>query len=75
MSNQSDTTIYALLDGIEGQIKAVRELLKNRVEQSTACQHPEMKTIETMGGVQGGFCGDCGAEFVLGVLEAEENNK
>ena len=75
MSNQSDAAVHALLDGIEGQIKAIRELLKNRVEQPKGCQHPEMKTIETMGGVQGAFCDDCGAEFVLGVLEAEENNK
>lgn len=73
MSNDSDSAIHALLDGIEGQIKAIRELMKNKVEASTQCTHPDLKTIETMGGVQGGFCGDCGAEFVMGVLEANEN--
>jgi hypothetical protein len=34
-----------------------------------------MTTISTMGGVQGAFCSDCGAEFVMGVLDKDENNE
>jgi hypothetical protein len=74
MDKSEHNAILALIDGIQGQLNAVKALLKPTVGESDACPHTDMVTIETMSGVQGGFCNDCGAEFVMGVLDKQENN-
>jgi hypothetical protein len=74
MGNPNQDAILALIDGIQGQLNALKALLQPRAETLT-CKHNDMTTIETMGGVQGGFCNDCGAEFVVGVLDKDENNE
>lgn len=74
MNKSEHETILALLDGIQGQLNAVKALLKVTALEPPACLHSDMVTIETMSGVQGGFCNDCGAEFVMGVLDKQENN-
>lgn len=74
MSNPNQDAILALIHGIQGQLNAVKALLQPKADE-TICKHNDMTTIETMGGVQGGFCNDCGAEFVMGVLDKDENNE
>ena len=74
MSKSEMDAVMALLDGIQGQLNAVKALLKPEEAESN-CRHNDMTTIETMGGMQGGFCNECGAEFVVGVLDEDETHK
>jgi len=74
MSKSELDVVLALLDGIQGQLNAVRALLKPE-ETDPTCRHNDMTTVETMGGMQGGFCNDCGADFVVGVLDEHETDK
>lgn len=74
MSNSQNDAVLALIDGIQGQLNAIKALLQTQPEPEV-CKHADMVTIQTMGGVQGGFCNDCGAEFVMGVLDKDENNE
>lgn len=74
MSKSELDSILALIDGIQGQLNAVKALLKPTVAEPVECSHADMVTVQTMSGVQGGFCNDCGAEFVMGVLDKQENN-
>jgi len=75
MSKRELDAVFALIEGVQGQLNAVKELLKADTPENNACSHPDMTTIETMGGTQGAFCNDCGAEFVMGVLDKDENNE
>lgn len=75
MNKSELDAVLALIDGIQNQLNAVKSLLRVPTEASTECQHENMTTISTMGGIQGAFCPDCGAEFVMGVLDKDENNE
>lgn len=75
MNKNEHDAVVALLDGIENQLKAVKALITPEAVTPPECSHQNLNTISTMGGVQGAFCLDCGAEFVMGVLEEPENNE
>jgi hypothetical protein len=75
MNKPEIDVVLALIEGIQNQLNAVKALLHPTPEASNECPHNDMTTISTMGGVQGAFCSDCGAEFVMGVLDKDENNE
>lgn len=68
-------TALQLIDGIQMQLNAVKQLLTEKSDNQISCRHNDMTTIETMAGIQGAFCNDCGAEFGVGVLDKPINNE
>ena len=75
MSNDKQT-LLAMVSAMQSQLDAMKAILAvpEPEPEDLGCPHNDMKTVETMSGIQGGFCNDCGAEFVMGVLDKDENN-
>lgn len=75
MNKDDQQTILAMIAAMQAQLDAMRTVLYKEEPVIQSCQHNDLVTIQTMSGIQGGFCNDCGAEFGMGVLDKDENNE
>lgn len=74
MSKDETQTLIAMIGAMQAQLDAMRSLLHTHEVVSDQCLHDNFVAVETMGGIQGGFCNDCGVEIGMGVLDKDENN-
>lgn len=78
MNNNDRQTMLSMISAMQSQLDAMRNIVTiaeiASKPKDEGCPHNDMTTVQTMSGVQGAFCNDCGGEFVMGVLDKDENN-
>ena len=75
MNKDVQQTLASMITAMQAQLDAMRTVLQSHEVVIEQCPHNDFVSVETMGGIQGGFCNDCGVEIGMGVLDKDENSE